>query len=322
MLLTVAPVQAASPATLKDTVDREKISVTAVHTITATTVPTWANGESLLFDYATAGFTLTAGAISTCTPGSGTCSATVSSTNSVVVTCTAAANCSGSLTVGTFSGTNPGTSGSKKVTLSANGASGVTGTLAIPIVDDDQVTVTATVDPSITFDIDTATSDTESAAPYSVALGTLTSGAVTGSNESTVNSIWLDLNTNASGGAVVTVKSANGSLKSTSTPADTIPSATAAMAAGTSNYGICVKANTATTGTLNKVSPFNSTCTTTPSGNSVGAVTTSAQNIVNSNSLPISAGRAEIMVDAAISGTQPAHNDYTDTLTFIATGTF
>ncbi|MBY0376451.1 hypothetical protein K2P96_00550, partial [Patescibacteria group bacterium] len=63
------------------------------------------------------------------------------------------------------------------------------------------------------------------------------------------------------------------------------------------------------------------TCTT-GHVNTVGAVTTTAQNIYDSNSLPISGARAEIMVNASISGVTPAHSDYTDTLTFIATGTF
>ncbi|HEV7702243.1 MAG TPA: hypothetical protein VGO63_02255 [Candidatus Paceibacterota bacterium] len=184
------------------------------------------------------------------------------------------------------------------------------------------------VAPSITFDIDTyntSTTSTETATPYSVALGTLTTGSVSGTTEggaSTPNGIWFDLTANGSGGAIVSVTSAKGALKSTSVPADAIPSATAAMAAGTANYGICANRNAATTGTLAKVAPFASTCTTTPGSNSVGALTTSAQTIYNTGGAAIVGGRGEIIVDAAISNTTPAHNDYSDTLTFIATGTF
>ncbi len=202
------------------------------------------------------------------------------------------------------------------------------GSFIVAIIDDDQVTITATVAPSITFNIDTyntAVTSTNTSAPYSVALGTLTTGAVTGTTEggsSTPNGIWFDLATNASGGAIVTVLSANAALKSTAVPTDTIPSATAAMVAGTANYGICANRNAVTTGTLTKVAPFASTCTTTPSSNTVGAVTTSAQTIYNTSGAPIAGGRGEIMVDAAISGVTPAHTDYTDTLTFIATATF
>jgi hypothetical protein len=188
-------------------------------------------------------------------------------------------------------------------TLVLSGTFGDTGTDSMSIVDDDQVNITASVNQSISFDLDTyatSTLNTETATPYSVALGTLSTGSVTGSNESSVNGIWFDLNTNAGGGAIVSVTSSKGALKSTSVPGDTIPSATAAMAAGTANYGICANRNAATTGTLTKVAPFASTCGTTPSSNSVGAVTTSAQTIYNTASAPISAGRGEIMVDAAI----------------------
>ena len=108
----------------------------------------------------------------------------------------------------------------------------------------------------------------------------------------------------------------------TSAPTATIPSATAAMVAGTANYGICANRNATTAGVLTKVAPFASTCGTTPASNSVGGVTTSAQAIYNTSGAPVAAGRGEIMVDAAISGATTAHPDYGDTLTFIATGTF
>lgn len=202
-----------------------------------------------------------------------------------------------------------------------------TGSFAVAIVDDDSVSVTASVDPSITFDLDTATTDTNSAAPYSVPLGTLSTGSVTTSNDSSINGIWVDLATNGGGGAVVTVVSANGTsgLVSTSTPADTIGSSTATLVAGTEGYGVCVTSSgtgaaTASTGTLAAVAPFASTCTA--AAHSVGGLTTSAQSILNSAGDALAGGRTEIRVKAAISATTEAHNDYADTLTFIATATF
>ncbi len=224
-------------------------------------------------------------------------------------------------------GVNQITNGSAGTTLLVlSGTFTDSGTAAMSITDDDQVTITASVATSISFDLDTyatATTSTETATPYTVALGTLTTAAASGSNESSINAIWLDLSTNATGGAIVSVLSANGALKSTSVPGDTIPSATATMAAGTANYGICIKRNDVTSGTFNKVAPFNgATCTTTPTGNTVGVVTTSAQTIYNSGGLPISGGRGEIMVAAENSALTPAHADYSDTLTFVATGTF
>ena len=187
---------------------------------------------------------------------------------------------------------------------------------------------TATVSQVITFDLDTyATSatNTKTSAPYSVNLGTLTTAAASNSDEGgTINAIWFDLTTNAGGGAIVSVSSANGALKSTSTPADTIPSLAGinTMTAGTANYGLCDKRNDVNgSGTFNKVSPFNGTCTTGHT-NAVGAVTTSPQTIYNTGNAPLYSGRAEIMVNAEDNSTTKAHNDYSDTLNFIATSTF
>jgi hypothetical protein len=96
------------------------------------------------------------------------------------------------------------------------------------------------------------------------------------------------------------------------------------MAAGTANYGLCVAASTETVGgPFVERSPFNGATCVDGAVNTIGTVAAaSAQAILNTTSLPISGARAQIRVNAAISAITPAHNDYTDTLTFIATGTF
>ncbi len=220
--------------------------------------------------------------------------------------------------------TNATTAGSK--TISIGGNFGDTGSLAVGIADDDQVTITATVDPTLTFDIDTATTDTTSDPLYSVALGTITTAnsKASGTTDS-VNYIWLDLNTNATGGAIVTVMNANGAngLVSTSVAADDIDSVTGTIANGTENYGICVTATSASIGSFTEVAPFNDAdCAADDQTPTVGGFDGTSQNLLNTGSAGISAGRAQITVAAAISGVTDAHNDYTDTLTFIATGTF
>ncbi|MEK7588487.1 MAG: hypothetical protein AAB438_01580 [Patescibacteria group bacterium] len=214
-------------------------------------------------------------------------------------------------------------------TLTLSGTMGnpdITGIASMPIIDDDQVTVTATVNQTMTFDLDTSVADGETATPYSVALGTITTTdtRVSGSTDS-INMIIAELDTNATGGAVVTVRNANGSngLVSTSVPADNIGSADGAMVDGTENYGLCVISVTQTTGTLAKASPYNAgTCATNSETNDIQALTTTGENILNTTSAPIAGAHAEISVNAAISGVTVAHSDYTDTLTFIATGTF
>jgi hypothetical protein len=193
--------------------------------------------------------------------------------------------------------------------------------VAYGIADDDQVNVTATVGSSITFDLDASTSNSNTNTPYNVALGALTTAAASNSDNSGINSIWVDLDTNAVS-AVVTVVSANAALKSTAVPGDTIPSATGTMAPATANYGLCVGSVTQTSGgALAKASPFNGATCTSGHVNTVGLVTTSPTNILTTPA-PIAGGRSEIRVNAENSLATVAHNDYTDTLTFIATGTF
>jgi hypothetical protein len=67
------------------------------------------------------------------------------------------------------------------------------------------------------------------------------------------------------------------------------------------------------------VSPFDGSCST--SSHQVGGLTTSPQ-VVWSISGPAQNAFARLFLKAAISTSTNAHNDYTDTLTFIATGTY
>jgi hypothetical protein len=94
------------------------------------------------------------------------------------------------------------------------------------------------------------------------------------------------------------------------------------MAGGTENYGLCVVNVTQSTGTLSKASPYNSgSCSGNTETNAIQGLTTTGENIVTSTA-PLGAGRAQIAVNAAISSSTPAHTDYSDTLTFVATATF
>jgi hypothetical protein len=207
-------------------------------------------------------------------------------------------------------------------TIAIAGAFGDSGTITVDIVDDDQVSITASVNQTIFFDLDTGiASSTENGTPYTVPLGTLSAATVTHSDASTMNMIIAEGGTNASGGMNVSVRNVNGAngLASTAVPADKIPSATATMAAGTANYGLCV----ASAGILEfaRSSTYNTTCALASGTNGVVGLTTTATDILTS-SAPVAAGHAEIVVNAAISGATPAHTDYNDTLTFIAAASF
>lgn len=229
--------------------------------------------------------------------------------------------------------TNPGTAGSYSTVLSmcdetASCTSSFTTThtssVGIAIADSDQVSVTASVDPSLTFDIDTSVADGETSAPYTVPLGTLTTtnSKISGSTDS-VNMIILEADTNAAGGVAVTVQNANGvnGLVSTSVPADNIGSADGTQANGTENYGLCV-ATAALSGFTIAGSYSGDTCALNGEGtNVITGLTTSAANMLSTTG-PVAAAHAEVVVNAGISGTTVAHSDYADTLTFIATATF
>lgn len=181
-----------------------------------------------------------------------------------------------------------------------------------------------TIQPVLTFDIDASVADGENDAPYTVALGTLTASDIKASGTTdSINMIILEGETNAPNGVVITVKNSNGSngLVSTSVGSDNINSADGIMSAGTENYGLCVM--TATLSGFVRASPYNSgTCATNSNTNDIQALTTTGENIINSSSSPVYSAHAEVSVNAGISGVTPAHNDYTDTLTFIATSTF
>ncbi len=234
---------------------------------------------------------------------------------------------------------NPSVAGSYAIALSHTDegvADANTGSVAVPVIEDGTVDVTATVDPTITFELWTETTDctsgrTNDTGNQSVALGSLpTSGDnISSSGTGSTAFVCLDLASNASGGAVIKVASANAQL--TGDTGGAIPSASAAVTAGTANYGVCVSSTgTVTQGaTAAAAAPYNGTCIetgTADSGDStVGALSATAGNIFTISSdlttNVIDVDEITVVVKAAASGTTPA-GSYTDTLTFTATATF
>ncbi len=231
---------------------------------------------------------------------------------------------------GTGTLSNGTATGSKAVAISMTDE-GVTdahtGNFAVSLVDDDSASITASITPALSFDIDTATSHIEvsgTPTPYSVAMGTLTPGVVKTSDDSTINSIFLDLGTNASVGAVVTLMGANGGLKSVATN-HTITTSYGGSAvdlnAQPEGFGVCVKSATASEGALTAVAPYNGSCNAT-THNIGGIDTTTARSIITTTNAPAVGGDVEIMLKAKAQAITPAAVDYSETLTFIATGTF
>jgi len=156
-----------------------------------------------------------------------------------------------------------------------------------------------------------------------VALGTLTSGSVTGSDGSSINSIFLTAEANGTGGLVITTVNDSAGLASVSTPSDVIPSATATLSAGTEGFGLCVFAVTQdalSPTSFAKSSPYDGSCDKS-SNHAVGITDTTAR-IILSSAGELKGGTSEVLVKAAVSDTTIAHSDYRSRVTFIATATY
>jgi hypothetical protein len=161
---------------------------------------------------------------------------------------------------------------------------------------------------SISFDIDVSSTDTETAAPYILAIGSLTPGSVVTASDK----IWVDLDTTAEYGAYVYVAGANQGLRST-TQAYTISAISGDLGAQPEGFGL----RTATVaqsagGPLAAVSPYNG------ASNTVGGPTTVLDEIVSSTAAPITAGRASFEVKAKIKNITPAGSDYAEIITLVA----
>ncbi|MBN2100477.1 hypothetical protein JW710_01085 [Candidatus Dojkabacteria bacterium] len=266
----------------------------------------------------------------------------------------------GSAAGGTERVTNPATAG--EYDLAIGGTFGDTGEIGVSIVDDDTVNVTGYIDTTLTFDIDTSETDEDCDASggtspcdshsavtddagYVVDLGELLLSEVTASGESrmhadgntgTNNYIWFDLDTNADGGAVVTVIGANtddqdgsGTVSALDgSGANEIPSVTSEtlLSATVPGYGICGAPGTPTSGTINIEAAYdgggsglgNDTYGPVPESAANGG---SPASIFNSNSDPVEGARVQFEVGAAPDETDGT-GTYTDQLTFIATSTF
>ncbi|KXK26554.1 MAG: hypothetical protein TR69_WS6001000560 [candidate division WS6 bacterium OLB20] len=178
-----------------------------------------------------------------------------------------------------------------------------------------------TLSPTISFDIDVASTDTESSAPYELEIGELIYVAVT----TAADTIWLDLGTNAVNGANVYVRDTAGQLESTLT-GETVPSESEDLASDPNNnggYGIKIASTTQST-----LGPLQTSATYDTAGaHEVGALSGTNALLVYTDTTggnlgPVSGGRAGISVKARSAVTDIAAGDLTDDITFICVGNF
>lgn len=165
-----------------------------------------------------------------------------------------------------------------------------------------------TSDLSISFDIDVSASDSETAAPYVIGLGSLTSGSVV----TATDKIWIDIDTNADYGAYVYVAGANQGLMST-TQGHTINSFSGDLSGQPEGFGLrAASLAEGAGGPLIAVSPYNG------ASDSIGGPSTVLSELLSSSTAPVTAGRASVEVKTKINTITPAGSDYSEILTLVA----
>ncbi len=263
--LFIQVAEAADLTSLSDTMSRLTVSTTATSTIKFTT-PTGANAptNNIVITFPS-DFNFTSKTPSTITfshgavtgyeatetldylPSAANWGVATSSTQNRVWTFTAPTDGVGAATLAsstkaifTFNpvnATNPSVSGS--YTIGINGTFGDTGSTTVQILDNDQVSVTATVNQTITFSISDNT----------IGFGTLNSSAAryaTGDTTGTgseAEAHTLIVGTNASSGYTMTVKGSTLQDSSGNFSIDAIGSSNTASSAGTEQFGLRMNAS-------------------------------------------------------------------------------
>jgi hypothetical protein len=170
----------------------------------------------------------------------------------------------------------------------------------------------ATIDVTLSFDIDVSATNQSTNPPYTVALAELTAGTVT----TATDKVWLSLTTNAEAGGFVYVYDENAGLRS-SVNNYTIAAVSNNLTSIDEGYGLQADSVTQSSGgPFTRVAPYNG------SSQNVGLVDTTIRQILSTANAPITSGRASIVIKAKSKVTTPPSSDYTDTVTFIASSGF
>jgi hypothetical protein len=230
---------------------------------------------------------------------------------------------SGELTAGTlycFNWTNSAAVTTKSSATNDNTGSVVTrtsgpadidsGTYATATVSNDQIAVTASVNPSFSFS--TAGGGTD-------ALGTLTTGSVASSSTTT-----FTVSTNAKNGWQAWAKDVNTGLNSSSASytiaSSGVGSASAALVAGTEGYNVGI-AYSESSGTCTEGSAVNANFDKAGGSNKGGGLDTTLRTLLTCDGTT-NTGVITPTNFAAINGATPAATDYADTQTYVAAGLF
>jgi len=169
----------------------------------------------------------------------------------------------------------------------------------------------ATVNPSLTFDLDISATDSETASPYNLAFNDLSPGAVVNSAQR----IWVDFDTNGDFGGNVYMYGQNSGLRSTAV-AHTISALTGDLAALGQGFGAQSQSATQTNGgPLTVSSPYNGV------SDAVGVTDTNIRRVYSTGA-PVTGGRSSLILKAKVTSTTPSANDYTERLTVVGAPSF
>lgn len=172
--------------------------------------------------------------------------------------------------------------------------------------------VTSTVNSTLSFDLDIAAADSETSAPYTINIGSLSPGIVI----TATNKVWVDVATNATNGALVYIKGTNTGLLS-SVVNYTIDAVSNNLSSVPEGYGAQNSTiSESAGGPMQAISPYDG------ASNNVGILDTAKRTIYDSSGAAVEGGRVSFSIKAKASDTTPAANDYADILTVIATGSF
>lgn len=186
-------------------------------------------------------------------------------------------------------------------------------TVALRIIAQDQIVVTATVPPSFNFVFNNTTTD---------AFGNLTTAG------SSTTGKTITLTTNANTGWIVWAKSLNGTTKGSLlsatagsykiTSASALGSASHALGSSVEDYGLATTINTdaAGGGTVTLDAAYDGTST------KLGVLDSQVFRPIASANGTTTGDILNVLERASITGATPAANDYTDTITFIGAGSF
>jgi hypothetical protein len=185
--------------------------------------------------------------------------------------------------------------------------------IALRIIAQDQIVVTATVPPSFNFVFNNTTTD---------AFGNLTTAG------SSTTGKTITVTTNANTGWVVWAKSLNGTTKGSLqsatagnykiTSASALGSASHALGSSVEDYGLATTINTdaAGGGTVTLDAAYDGTST------KLGVLDSQVFRPIASANGTTTGDILNVLERASITGATPAANDYTDTITFIGAGSF